>query len=707
MLGLLIGLLAYAGPYREVQRWDPGTLGALPSPWVFAVDPSDARVAVLDASGRVTLADARTLEVLWQVPVARGEAPVLGDLAFGPSGLAIVAGPRDDALRVAVLDPETGRIEPRGRTPEGAQLLELRWLDDGDLLTRTREPDAGSPVDGLHERRWGPQPLEREIAAWIPARRYPARRAPRVFVDTTVRRLDRGGQLDVKIQYTVWDDPWDPRSARPLKPCPEWSESIHVSDDGRMAYTMGQIRCVYDLDSGEVVAWETRQVPFWSALSPDGALVVERHGRLGRRYGVVRDARTGEQRFELDDVDGAAFTVDGGLAVWGNYRLRIVNLADGAPRWSVPLDGDVVEVHVSDDGGAVALVERVVADQEPRVRVFSANGRLLATVDDVARVRGFSDGGQLLLLQVRRDHLGVVDLRDPAPPGTSAHRAGVHVLRIDDEGVVLSGDDEGRIRRGQGDDVATWRMRGEVRDLVRLGEEILALAVEPMSDEGPYVWRLARQPMLLDRRGRDVTIARDARNAWLTLDGREVLVFDGKGPSIRTAGKGKPREVPAFAGRDGGLGPDPERIVMVPEKDRFVAPLDGEVSDRAHAWSLTKRLPVATYAIGMGAPTYIAADGKRVVLVDDRGAGRVFDGTGAVELALTSAGEPRGVAVGGGVVAMATSRGMLHIFDALDGDLVQTLDLRLASEPSSVAIAPRGDLIAVGADGGQIVVLQR
>jgi hypothetical protein len=707
VLAWFLCAVALASPFREAERWEPGTLGALPAPWVVAVDPSEETVAVLDAGGRVTLADARTLAVRWQVPIARGSGPVVGDLAFGPGGLAVVAGPRDEALRVVVIDPLTGRLEPRGRTPDGAKLLELRWLDGGDLLTRTREPEVGNPIDGLHERRWGPKPSEREIAAWIPARRATARDAQRVFVDTTVRSLDRGGQLNIKVQYQVWDDPWEPRSARPLKACPEWSETIRVSDDGRVAYTMGQIRCVYDLDSGEVIAWETRQVPFWAALSPDGSRVVERHGKLGRRYGVVRDARTGEVQIELDDVEGAAFTPDDGLIVWGSYRLRTINLADGRARWSVPLDGDVESVHVAPDAGAIAVAERVQADEGPRVRVLGPDGKVRATVADVARVRGFSAGGRLLLLDVRRDHLGVLDLRAPSEPGASAHRAAVGALRVDDDGGVVSGDAEGRLRFARGADVRTWRMRGEIRDLLRVGEELLGLGVEPVSDEGPFVWRFARQPLATDRRSRDVTLAKDAANAWIVADGAEVLVFDRSGPSLRAAGRGRGRETPAYSGRDGALGPDPRRVVAVPERDRFIAPLDGEVADRAHAWSLTRRLPVATYALGIGSPALLAADGKRVVVLDGRGAGRVFDGTGAVDLALSGGGEPCCVAVGGGIVALATARGTLLVFDALDGDLVQSHDLRFSSEPSAIAVSPRGDFIAVGGDGGQIVLLRR
>jgi hypothetical protein len=65
------------------------------------------------------------------------------------------------------------------------------------------------------------------------------------------------------------------------------------------------------------------------------------------------------------------------------------------------------------------------------------------------------------------------------------------------------------------------------------------------------------------------------------------------------------------------------------------------------------------------------------------------------------------LAVGGGIVALATARGTLLVFDALDGDLVQSHDLRFSSEPSAIAVSPRGDFIAVGGDGGQIVLLRR
>lgn len=703
MILCLLAALAFGAPYQEVERWTPGTLGALGSPWVVVSDDSDQRVAVLDGSGRVTLYDARTRAIAWQTRVVRAQSGVVGSLAFGPGGLAVVAGPRDGELRVGVLDPSSGSFEALGRTPSGARLLDLRWLRDGDLLTRTREPEEGTPVDGLHERRWGPSPTEQEVGAWFPHRRVKATGSDRVFVDTTTRSLDRGGRLAMKIQYQLWEDPWDPSSARALKPCPEWSEVIHVSQDGRMAYTMGQIRCVYDLDSGDVVAWETKQAPFWSVLSPDGSKVVERHGRVGRRYGVVRDTRTGEVALELEDLEGAAFTPDAGLVVWGAERIRTVNLSDGKPRWSVPVRGEVISVHPSPDAGAIALLEEV--DGVINVRVIGAGGEERVALADVRGIRGFSPSGKLLFTEVRHDHLAVIDISSPPTFDPTAHRAPITALVVDDLGVVLSGDEEGRFRRGREQRASAWTMEGEVRGIASAGDEVVALAMEPQTEEGPFTWTVARQPLGADSRGRDALVARDAPDALLSHDGKDVLLIGEVSAALAPAGRGRGRSLVTWTGRDGGPGPDGEVAVWIPGRDRIVAVARNEVGDRAHAWSWTKSSPVATYALGLGTPRIVAADARQVLVLDSRGSGRVFGGEkGGVDLALAGSSDLCCAAIGGPVAAILTTRGALQLFDTQTGALHQSIEPRLRSAPSKVSVSPSGRHVVVGSEGGEIVL---
>lgn len=707
MIGLWLGVLAAAGPYAAVERWEPGTLGALPTPWVVAADPTESSVAVLDASGRLTLVDAHSLHVRWQVPFVLGDGKVAGDLRFGPRGLAVVAGARDEPLRVAIVEPQTGRIEPLGRTPSGAVLLDLRWLDDGDVLTRTREPDPTSPIDGLHERRWGPEPTEREVGAWDTHRRVRAADSDRVFVDATSRHLDRSGRLDLKVAYRVWDNPWDPTTARPLKACPEWSETVRVSADGRVAYTMGQVRCVYDLDGGDVVAWETKRAPFWSSLSPDGARVVERHGSGGRRQGVVRSTRNGEVLLELGDLDGAVFTRDDGLITWSSHRLRSMSLIDGAVRWTVPLDGEVVQVQPAPDARSIALVEQVRADSGARVRVIGHDGSVRATLDDIEGVRGFSHGGRLLFVSVRSDHLGVVDLRDPVAPTPGAHRAGVTALHLPQAGGVLSGDAEGLVRWAHEGQLRAWGASGEVRDLVLDANEVVALTAVEDPDDGTTGFSVLRQPVDDARLGKRATVASDALQARLTRDGKEVLVFSREGATQGPAGRGRAKSLPGFVGRDGGVGPDPETVVVVPGRTRFLAALQGDAGDKAYAWSFSRRGPVSAYGLGIGHPAMIATDGRRVVVLDARGSGKAFDGGGHSDLVVPDGGALCCVAVGGGVIAVATERGAVHVFSSHDGDRIETLSPDFSSEPSAVAVSHDGARIAVGSEGGEVVVFAR
>lgn len=708
LLGLLTAV-ALAGPYEPAEQWLPGTLGALPPPWSVAVSQDEALVAVLDGSGRVTLAEADTLAVRAQVSVAPGDASVLGRIVFGPEGLAVAAGPRDDAVRVAVIDVDTGVLTPLGRAPEGSSILDLQWLEGGRVRTWSREPDPTSPIDGLYERTWGPSPYAREVAAWTPVRRVEARRSDRVFVDATTRSLDRGGNVVLDVRFQVWDRTWDPTSARALRDCPEWSEVVHVSDDGRLAYTMGQVRCVYDLDTGEVVAWETEQVPFWSRLSPDGSRVVERHGKGGRRYGVVRDTRNGNVTLELEDLEGARFTNDAGLLVWTSHRLTLRNLADGSVRWSLPLDGEVLDVRMSPDARTVALVERLAAGGRARIRVFDADGAVRAVINDVSGLRGFSDGGRRMLVDVRGDHLGVVDLRAPESSGPLTHRASVGVVHVDDQGAVLSGDDEGRVRRAVGSRVQAWQVEGEVRDLAWADDTVTALcAADGAERDDPVRWRMPRWTLDGGPPRKASVVAEGARYGRIL--GSDALLFGPGAPLRYVGGRGKGKPVPAWGSRD-DAGPDPATVVVMPGRDRIAGVPDSASATRALAWGFSRKNPVGSYPLGLGRPALLAAGERYLAVLDARGAGRSYPldgGGGAVDLAvMDGSNEPCCAAVGGSVLAVATSRGVVQVYDATTGDRVQVLDPGFVADLSAVAVSPNGDFIVAGSAGGELASFRR
>jgi hypothetical protein len=687
----------------------PGSLGALPPPWVAQISPDESAVAVLDGAGRVTLVDTATLAVRWQVPVVRGDTPVSGQIVFGPTGLAVAAGPRDGAPRVVVLDVPSGRLEPLGRAPDGAQVVALSWTPEGTVRTRTREKEAGNPIDVLFDRTWGPKPTERELGAFTPGRRVQPPGQNRAFVDETSRRLDRSGNVAIQVDYRVWDDAWDPRSARSLRDCPEWSQAVHVSEDGRVAYTMGQVRCVYDLDAATVVAWESKQVPFWSTLSPDGALVVERHGKGGRRWGVARKTASGEVLLEIDNMEGAVFTAANSVVAWTPYRLELVRLGDGSRAWSLPVDGEVLEVRVSPNARSIVVLERVVAGARPRLRVLDADGAVRGVVDDIDGILSFSPGSTKLLVKVRSDALAVVDLAKPGVSGPPKHKAALRALAVDDVGHVVSGDDEGRVRVALGTPPVAWEVPGEVVDVVRSGEEIVTLSAQRPQQPGETTrwWVERRVPG--DTGRRPVAVSEQAMGARLLPDAAGVVLFEAEGPFLAPAGRGRATALPVW-GEKGDPGPEVGSFVPIPGKDRILGVPMSSTTDRASAWSFTRRQPVGSYALGLGRPAVLAASARHVVVLDARGGGRVFslEGGGASDLAVVDAAiDPCCAAVGGGIVAVATGRGAVHVHDATSGDLVQVIQPGFAARLSAVSVSPNGDFVAVGSEGGEIATWKR
>ena len=711
-------VLAQSGPYDLEQVWRPGTLGALPPPWTAVTNPTEDAVAVLDGQGRVTLIDATSLEVRWQVPLVVGEGRVRGELSFGPGGLAVAAGALDEAVRVAIIDPSDGRITPLGRTPEGARILDLTWLDGETLRTRSREDEPDNPIDLLMERTWGPEPTEREVSAWIPGRRYESPNGGRAFIDVTERGLSRSGGLEIDVRYRVWDDPWDPATARPLKDCPEWSETVHVSDDGRLAYTMGQVRCVYDLDDGEVVAWETKQVPFWSALAPDGQQVVERHGRSGRSYGVIRDTHTGEVISDLPGMREARFTGASTLLVWTDYRLEMVSLADGSKRWGVPLDGDVVDVQVAPNAGSIIVAERVADGGRLRLRILGPDGTARGLVDDVDGIFGFSEGGRRLLVRVRFDALGVVDLRSPGTSGPRTHHAGLRAVQVDDACQIASGDDEGRVRWARGETSRTWTVPGEVVDVRFVGDEVITLTVEEPPDpergqepsEEPNRWRVERRAVDGDGPRRPPVVGEGFRGGRITPDGQSVILLGGEeGDVLAPAGRGRTQTLPDWASK-GGVRPSPTAFEPDVEGDRLIAVPDTRTADQALAYSFGRVRPAGRYPLKLGRPEVVAVSDRRVAVLSARGGGRVFrrEGGGAVDLASVDGGEAACCAgLGGGILAAVFDQDVVFVFDATNGDVVQRLDPGFAARLSAVAVSPRGDCIAVGSEGGELATWKR
>ncbi|MFT7519646.1 MAG: hypothetical protein ACI9MC_001788 [Kiritimatiellia bacterium] len=716
MVLALLTQLILAAPFVEAERWSPDSLGGLVSPWEVAVSPSEDLVAIVDGRGRVQLMEADSGEIRWMVPVVRSTGGAQGLASFGPRGLAVaVRADRQHEMRIVVLNTRDGTIEPLGSAPIDSRVVDIRWTDEGHVITRTRErPTERELGDQLVERTWGGGSTHRNLGAWTGYPKVKASAANRVLVDATRYGLEaarsRRSELQIKPRLEVWDDRWDKSTARKLRSCPEWSPIVRISADGHRAYSQGKVRCTWDLDSGELdAAWEVPEMPWWSALSPDGKRVVERHGKGSKRYGVVRDVITGSWSYQIPELQGAAFTNENSLLVWTDHRLELRNLADGEVRWSVPLDGEVSDVKMSKDARAILVVERMSETSGLRVRVLGPDGTPRAIVSDVEEIRSTSIGGRRLLLQVRQDHLQVVDLHAPVTPRQPAHLASVSVLRVDDRGRVLSGDAEGQVLvRSKGAEPRAWRRAGEVRDARFDGDEVVWL-----SSVGQYQatkWFVHHSgPASAGRRPPMIAMGADA--VLLTADGRRVVALHDTGPTVGTAGKGRHKRLPVWADTDGGPGPDPELAVLLPGTELVLAPSYVKRPKAALVWAASKREPSARYPLAMGSVVDVAADGQRLVVAAADGGGRVFrlkGGTEPVDLAVVDA--PGGtccVGVGGETVVLAAAKGEVHVYSAISGDLEQTLVPSLGGVTTQVAVSSDGRWITVSSETGEIVLFQR
>ena len=166
---------------------------------------------------------------------------------------------------------------------------------------------------------------------------------------------------------------------------------------------------------------------------------------------------------------------------------------------------------------------------------------------------------------------------------------------------------------------------------------------------------------------------------------------------------------PAWNSRDGG--PDPSTVTAIPGRGRIAAVPVARSATRALAWSFSRKSSVGSYPLGLGRPSLVAAGPRHLAVLDANAAGRAYPldgGGGAVDLALVDgAAEPCCAAMGGGVLAIATARGVIHLHDATTGDLVQVLDPGFVAELTAVAVSPNGDVVAVGSAGGELATFRR
>jgi hypothetical protein len=361
------------------------------------------------------------------------------------------------------------------------------------------------------------------------------------------------------------------------------------------------------------------------------------------------------------------------------------------------------------DARTVALVERLAADGPARIRIVDPDGQVQAVIDDVYGLRGFSGAGRRLLVDVRGDHLGVVDLRNPVSTGAPTHRASIGALSVDAQGHVTSGDDEGRVRRAAGDDIRAWQVEGEVRDLSVTDAGIVSLsAADGLERDDPIRWRAVGWALDGAPGRRSPVLAEGPTEGRLL--GADVLLFGRGGPLRYVGGKGRGKPVPEWSSRD-GAGPDPKTVVGLPGRDRIAGVPAATSATRALAWSFARKNPVGSYPLGLGRPEIVAAGARYLAVLDARSAGRAFPldgGGGAVDLAVVDGtSEPCCAAVGGAVLAVATTKGVVHVHDATTGDLVQVIDPGFVAALSAVAVSPNGDFVVVASAGGELASFRR
>ncbi len=709
--------VAFGGTYEETQVWRTETLGALERPWSTAMDESWRRLAVLSGDGRLTMLDLGTSEVLWQRSLVRSaKGPVVGSLAFGDNGLAVMAGPLGESLEVELVDRDSGKSKSLGRTTPGAQVLQLGWEDNGVLVSRTREPEDGVPMDVIYERHWGKRQDVRELGVWSMAPRYVAKNSERAFVDETARGLSRSGTLRVDVKYRIWDDLWDSRTARPLTDCPEWTDVIHVSDDGEVAYTMGQIRCVYRLKDGGVVAWETKQIPFWSALSPDGSLVAERHGKGGRTYIALRQSQSGEVLQEFSGGQGARFIGSADIIVWSDYRLEQWIIGAASPAWSVPVDGEVVSVDVAPETGKILVTERVSDDAQARVRVLSKRGQQVGLIDDVDGVHQVADSGRYAVIRVRADALRILPLDNPGVSGPRVHQAAITALVVDDACHLVSGDDEGRVRWARGKTSRTWRVRGEVRDIVVRDGMVSTLSVDHPESYGegqtppPSQWRIDRRAVDGDAPRRPPVIGEGFADGLLLSSGEQAVLLNSElGNGLGSIARSKPQPLPAWkTSTDSGLRGD--LAVMIPEEEAILAVPHSSLKTEAAVYAFGRPKAGRRFPMSLGNPSVLAVSGKHVLVVGDEGQGVVFGRSGGSSVSLDpgkTLKNPCCASLASGVGVLAEPSGNVVVFDPRSGQVEQRIKAALNSDVTTLAISPQGTCLAIGSESGEVSLWRR
>jgi WD40 repeat protein len=285
----------------------------------WAWSPDSRKLAVLDATGAVTLLDPATGRSLEKILIANVSCPQA--MAFTPDGRTLVVGLSDG--RIGLFDVSTGRQSGGSMGDAGPCVSWLAFSPDGSTLAVANGTGVVTQWDVVHRRqRGGPligMGANTDVAV--------------LTADDTLITLDPQ-TLSVWRLGTV-----PPALARPLMRFGRDSAGVFMSRDGSLA-TMSTSHAhrwiLYDLRRGRVVASHAKSdVIDYTAWSPDGTKIamatIDGRVRLidpttGRTLGVLvgHHGSTTITAFSPDGRLLASGTADGTVLIWDVATRRLV-----------------------------------------------------------------------------------------------------------------------------------------------------------------------------------------------------------------------------------------------------------------------------------------------------------------------------------------------------------------------------------------------
>lgn len=411
-------------------------VGLLFGLWRYSVDVGSARDEALRSADRALAAEQGAVEALVAAQVALADAlsaqglVLDADRALGRAAELLVGKPELDrrtldlALSQHVADnpPPISRCSPHGETSIRALDLAddgraaLSWADDGRLVRW--DPVGCSPSD------------ERALAGVAGPGAVDADRGlAAVISGDTLHLVDLVAGTDLAVAA--------PAGAR-------W-----VQLDGATVWVRDAQAGLWRLDPQRAAFVQERFAAVGEAVWRPGAggrLWLADSNRTGGEPGGAWDRRDGRELYVSQGVNSLDASGDAaGLLVGDAMRLRYIELATGAERWSRPMEpvqsvgvapGDVVGWTQSFDG-SVRVVD--LTDGRP-IAAYVGSGDVSSAVSATTDARLFAIGGAdgQIAIYLRPVHLARV------PPDGPDEL--VHGLAISPDGALIAvGDESGAL----------------------------------------------------------------------------------------------------------------------------------------------------------------------------------------------------------------------------------------------------------------------